>query len=171
MSKLVLEEGRAILDSGKRVEFETGATRDITDGKGRCDLLPLGVVSQMLGTGGKQGRDVVLQALDNFLKSSDVGYLYDVLTTFASSYKKMSYGELVLEVSKHFEAGAAKYEENNWKKGIPTRCYLDSDIRHYIKNGMGLEDEHHDRAFVWNIMCLIWTLEEKPKMDNIMYER
>jgi hypothetical protein len=29
-----------IQDSGNRREFETGAVRDMADGKGRCDLLP-----------------------------------------------------------------------------------------------------------------------------------
>lgn len=28
-------------DSGARREFESGAVRDIQEGKGRCDLLPL----------------------------------------------------------------------------------------------------------------------------------
>ena len=32
-----------ILDSGNRRQFETGAVRDIQEGKGRCDLLPLDV--------------------------------------------------------------------------------------------------------------------------------
>ena len=31
-----------ILDSGNRREFETGAVRDVQEGKGRCDLPPLG---------------------------------------------------------------------------------------------------------------------------------
>ena len=31
----------AILDSGNRRTFQTGAVRDIQEGKGRCDLLPL----------------------------------------------------------------------------------------------------------------------------------
>ena len=30
-----------IKDSGARTEFSTGAVRDIQEGKGRCDLLPL----------------------------------------------------------------------------------------------------------------------------------
>ena len=30
----------SISDSGNRREFETGAVRDIEEGKGRCDLLP-----------------------------------------------------------------------------------------------------------------------------------
>lgn len=33
-----------IMDSGERRRFSTGAVRDIADGKGRCDLLPLDVV-------------------------------------------------------------------------------------------------------------------------------
>lgn len=32
-------------DSGNRREFDSGAVRDINEGKGRCDLLPLGVVA------------------------------------------------------------------------------------------------------------------------------
>lgn len=37
-----------IKDNGERREFETGAVRDIAEGKGRCDLLPLKVVGEML---------------------------------------------------------------------------------------------------------------------------
>lgn len=33
-------EYRAVLDSGKRQEFDTGSRRDSRDGKGRFDLLP-----------------------------------------------------------------------------------------------------------------------------------
>ena len=35
-------------DSGTRREFETGAVRDICEGKGRCDLLPMDVISHYL---------------------------------------------------------------------------------------------------------------------------
>ena len=35
-----------IKDSGERREFQSGAVRDIQEGKGRCDLLPLDVVSK-----------------------------------------------------------------------------------------------------------------------------
>ena len=39
------QDGVVILpDSGERTEFESGAVRDIQEGKGRCDLLPLDVV-------------------------------------------------------------------------------------------------------------------------------
>ena len=29
-----------ITDSGERRQFESGAVRDVAEGKGRCDLLP-----------------------------------------------------------------------------------------------------------------------------------
>ena len=34
-----------ILDSGDRTQFESGAVRDMREGKGRCDLMPLEVVT------------------------------------------------------------------------------------------------------------------------------
>ena len=45
-------------DSGARQEFETGAVRDISEGKGRCDLLPLRAVSEIICDNGKH--DLVL---------------------------------------------------------------------------------------------------------------
>ena len=38
-----------IQDSGARRKFETGAVRDIAEGKGRCDLLPLDIIGDILG--------------------------------------------------------------------------------------------------------------------------
>lgn len=35
-------------DSGNRREFSSGAVRDIAEGKGRCDLLPLGVIGEII---------------------------------------------------------------------------------------------------------------------------
>jgi hypothetical protein len=66
---------------------------------------------------------------------------------------------MFLEVAKHFEEGAKKYGENNWQKGIPVHCYIDSAVRHYLKWLRGDKDEPHDRAFVWNIMCCIWEVD------------
>lgn len=34
------EKMRVILDSGNRHQYDTGAVRDMQEGKGRCDLLP-----------------------------------------------------------------------------------------------------------------------------------
>ena len=74
---------------------------------------------------------------------------------------------MLLEVSKHFEEGAKKYGENNWQKGIPVHCYIDSMVRHYLKFLRGDTDEPHDRAFVWNVMCCAWTVIHKPEMNDL----
>ena len=38
-----------IKDSGERREFETGAVRDMAEGKGRFDLMPLCEVAKLFG--------------------------------------------------------------------------------------------------------------------------
>ena len=38
-----------ILDSGTRRSFESGAVRDIAEGKGRMDLLPLDIIANLYG--------------------------------------------------------------------------------------------------------------------------
>ena len=73
---------------------------------------------------------------------------------------------MLLEVSIHFEEGAKKYGENNWQKGIPVHCYIDSAVRHYLKYLRGDKDEPHDRAFCWNLMCAIWTCKHKPELND-----
>ena len=37
-----------IQDNGVRRKFDTGAVRDIAEGKGRCDLIPLGIIAKIL---------------------------------------------------------------------------------------------------------------------------
>jgi hypothetical protein len=145
-----------IKDSGARREFATGAVRDIQEGKGRCDLLPLDVVGNILS-------NPTFAYIDKFTRTGDTRYLKDALSSsgvFNSSY------DMFLEVSKHFEAGCKKYGERNWQKGIPTHCYVDSAVRHYLKHLRGDDDEPHNRAFVWYILCCIWTCENKPGLND-----
>lgn len=139
-----------ILDSGVRREFETGAVRDIVEGKGRFDLMPLDALSMVLNG------DTVIAAIWRYIETESVGYLACAVRYFAQSIERTVPG-LMLDVAKHFEDGAQKYGENNWQKGLPESCYIDSAIRHYMKYLDGWDDEPHDRAFVWNLMCLIWT--------------
>lgn len=147
-----------ILDSGERRQFETGAVRDIQEGKGRCDLMPLDVASEFLN-------DEILDCIRLFVEQGNYTALLAALNYFKKSVCWNSY-TVLLEVSKHFEEGAKKYGENNWQKGIPTHCYIDSAVRHYLKFCRGDKDEPHDRAFVWNIMCCIWTCKHKPELND-----
>lgn len=146
-----------IKDSGSRHEFSSGAVRDIQDNKGRCDLMPLAVVATLLES--LTGGDYIIREIARFTTTRKTGYLYRALIGFATMAYENSPETMILEVSKHFEEGAKKYGENNWQKGLPVNCYLNSAIRHYLKYRRGDKDEPHDRAFVWNVMCCCWEVD------------
>lgn len=159
-----------ILDSGERREFDTGAVRDIQEGKGRCDLLPLDVLALIYAEKSPhEGRGILLPYIQNFINTGNESYLVGALEYFMlydTPFGDGNWSTMFLEVSKHFEEGAKKYGEHNWQKGIPTHCYIDSAVRHYLKNSRGDTDEPHDRAFVWNILCCIWTCIHKPELND-----
>lgn len=148
-----------IKDSGERREFETGAVRDIQEGKGRCDLLPLDVMHQIFG-------DLEFLTINKFKETGDCQHLIDTIDRFTMLNTQISRAEMGLNLAKHFEEGAKKYGENNWQKGIPVHCYIDSAVRHYLKYRDGWTDEPHDRAFVWNLVCCIWTMQHHPELDD-----
>ena len=156
------EEKPRILDSGKRQQFETGAVRDIRHGKGRCDLMPLEVVAHFCADD-TQETHPVLSKIASFMVSNDTEELYFALSEYAKQRYDSSESAMFLEVSKHFEEGAKKYGENNWQKGLPVHCYIDSAVRHYLKWLRGDKDEPHDRAFVWNLLCCIWEVDFSPR--------
>lgn len=147
-----------IKDSGNRRKFESGAVRDIQEGKGRCDLMPLDVIAKIL-------RDPIIAFIDDFMQSDDVLLLYRVIRYFMEQVYPDK-ATALLELSIHFEEGAKKYGDNNWQKGIPVSCYIDSAVRHYLKYCRGDNDERHDRAFMWNIVCCIWETS-KRHMEEI----
>jgi hypothetical protein len=62
-------------------------------------------------------------------------------------------------LAKHFEAGAVKYEDRNWEKGMPLSVYLDSALRHINKYRDGQRDEPHMVAALWNLTAFIHTRE------------
>ena len=152
-----------ILDSGERREFATGAVRDIREGKGRCDLMPLDVLAEHM-------ENSILLFIHQFTTNGNIGHLYRVLDECPSRLNYHVVPTVYLEVARHFEAGAQKYGEYNWQKGIPVKCYIDSAVRHYLKYLRGDNDEPHDRAFVWNIMCCIWTCKHKPELNDYAKE-
>lgn len=154
----------AIKDSGSRTEFPSGGVRDIQKGKGRCDLMPLEVIAECYcKLFSSDTTHLVFEELDQFTKTGDVTHLYEVLA-LKEPYDALS--TMFLEVAKHFEEGAEKYGENNWQKGLPVNCYINSAVRHYLKWVRGDDDEPHDRSFCWNIICAIWTCNHKPELNG-----
>ena len=110
----------SIKDSGTRREFESGAVRDVQEGKGRLDLLPACAI---------------------------------------------------LRVARHFEAGAKKYSDRNWEKGIPVHSFIDSALRHLMRYLDGQNDEDHLCAAAWNLLCAMWTEEKHPELQDIPARR
>lgn len=160
---LAKDELPKIKDSGERRVFETGAVRDITEDKGRCDLLPLDVVADITAYD-------IMRILDNFQNTGKYQALIEALFAFRDIRFGGSIETMLLEVSKHFANGAKKYEENNWRKGIPVKSYVDSAARHYLKYERGDEDEPNDLAFVWNLLCAVWTCKRKPELNDYAKE-
>lgn len=93
-------------DSGERSEFNTGAVRDASKGKGIPSAIPT---------------------------------------------------RALLKLAKRFEDGAAKYERDNWKQGIPLSRYVDSLYRHLWAYMDGDQTEDHLGAIIWNAVCLSET--------------
>jgi len=175
------ENEKKILDSGARREFASGAVRDIQEGKGRCDLLPLDVVADLYSLWAEKAKNkkyesvsLILKDIDRFIRNGDGYEIFESLSFFRTTFflvnaKHLNLSGMLLEVSKHYEEGAKKYAERNWEKGIPTHCYVDSAVRHLIKWADNWDDEPHDRAFVWNLLGLIWTVKHKPELDDLPY--
>lgn len=224
-------------DSGNRREFETGAVRDMEEGKGRMDLVPWGVCSDLydvmwglfqddrMGFAPDPEHDkcwveehlinaypkilVEMDLMDFLLNPTYVsnaptpgGRLEQIkarflhiaaifclhrwnfmivpesiddksLTDAGRAIVNMVFGYAMLEVAKHYEDGARKYSENNWRKGIDPKIYFDSASRHLMKCMAGWTDEPHDRAFLWNCLCGAWECDaELYKIEsccNISY--
>lgn len=152
-------EAPRIKDSGERRVFETGAVRDCAEGKGRCDLLPLGVIAAWMNS-------IVLAKIAMFVKTHDTSHLRMALDYIAEKHFSCK-ADLVLEMAIHMEEGLKKYPERNWENGISIHSFVDSGVRHYLKVLRGDDDENHLRACVWNLMCCIWTMHNKPEMDDL----
>lgn len=156
-----------IQDSGNRAEFESGAVRDVQTGKGRCDLLPLDVISTIIDS--PMPTVSPIYPVHHFMASGDVGDLFMAIEYFIKE-KSIDTFTAMLELAIHYEEGCSKYGENNWRLGIPVSRYIDSAVRHYLKYRRGDTDERHDRAFMWNIVGAIWTSWHKPELDDIDHD-
>jgi hypothetical protein len=157
-----------ILDSGNRQQFYDAdgnpmGVRDIQEGKGRCDLLPLDVIGELLR--GEEGYYNVFITLSLFIDTGDPLYLKCALAHFIK-IREWDMPTMLLEVAIHMEEGAKKYAERSWQKGIPVCRYVDSAARHYLKYLRGDEDEDHSRAFCWNMLCAWWTCIHMPELNE-----
>jgi len=153
-----------IKDSGARREFTSGAVRDIAEGKGRCDLLPLDILGHFL-------ESEVLLNIDEYIWTGDAKALWSAIKSFCQEYsgKIPDVYTASLEASIQYEEGAKKYSPRNWQKGIDLHCFIDSGVRHYLKFKRGDNDEPHDRAFIWNMLGALWTQKNKQELIDLPF--
>jgi len=59
----------------------------------------------------------------------------------------------LMDLAKHFQAGCQKYGDRNWEKGIPISRFVDSGMRHLTEFTVGMRDENHLIAAIWNLFC------------------
>jgi len=63
------------------------------------------------------------------------------------------------KVAQIYAAGAVKYADRNWQKGINVSRILDSLKRHLNQFEKGLEDEPHLYQLLWNAIALVYTVD------------
>ncbi|MCL2570330.1 MAG: DUF5664 domain-containing protein [Firmicutes bacterium] len=161
--------GDKIKFSGVKVHFESGATREIKGkDKGRCDLLPLKAVAKVLQ---EKDKDEVLKDIGEFVETGNIDYIASAIRKFTKTHTKKTDCEMIIEVSKQYQQGAEKHGERNWEKGFPVHSFIDSGVRHFLLHIDGKVDEPHDRAFMWNMLGCMWTMENRPECIDINFRK
>lgn len=73
--------------------------------------------------------------------------------------------EALMRVARHYQNGADKYDEDNYRKGIPASRCLSSAARHLFQYIKGDRSEDHLSAVVFNILCVIlWEVEQRDDL-------
>ena len=73
----------------------------------------------------------------------------------------------IARLAKHYQAGALKYNEHNWEKGMPIHMFIDSGLRHIFQYLDGDKTEDHLAAAAWNILGAMWTEEKFCELQDI----
>lgn len=75
------------------------------------------------------------------------------------------------EISKTLMFGEIKHGRNNYKKGLPYSKFIGSAMRHLGKYNEGIDTdeesgENHIAHCAANLLMLLWTINNKPEMDD-----
>lgn len=87
--------------------------------------------------------------------------------------------ECLKRLAEHYTKGAKKYDDNNWKKGIPTKRFIESTWRHwgqYLLGRVFPEDEayieeDHLSAIVFNVFGIMFNEESNPGLTKEQMRR
>ena len=168
-----------IKDSGNRRDFPTGARRDRASGKGLPTLIsPIFAQTFIKYNKGAvkdcptmtNYRHCLLAAISGTFRLLegiiDTDLEYAIASDIMGAMKLQNtpdkpfaeiYPIFFQKLAKQLELGAEKYGERNWEKGMPLIEYLNSLLRHLLQWYDGDEDEPHDAAAAFNIMCYCHT--------------
>ena len=79
----------------------------------------------------------------------------------------LMYTQMMFRLARHYEAGALKYADRNWEKGMEFSVYVDAAKRHMEKYVAGWNDEDHLAAAIWNLAALMFMEERMPALDDL----
>ena len=181
------------VDTGNRTELISGGgMRDINPENGRCDLMPLDIVSDIIGIANYIPKDVIigyfeiaehqavgkiLNLVNDYIYRGNANALLESVVVFAiqnyatknittdnfNDVLSATLSSAILDLSHRYREGAEKYAERNWEKGIPIKSFIDSGVRHLLKWCRLDTDENHASAFMWNMIGAVWTHAHKPE--------
>jgi hypothetical protein len=158
---------------GEFHKFEGGGIRYTKEGKGRFDLIPSNALAYLVreieSIYDTSNLDQIFELtstpnlLVNYSNRDFVRVIFGI--TLRMVYKDLSefaiapdnvwrpFVSMLKELAVHYQKGAAKYGENNWRKGIPQWSFEDSGFRHLCQYLNGETDEPHHISSIWNMMC------------------
>lgn len=184
---------------GEKAKFDGGAIRYTKTGKGRFDLIPGEVITEILMHAWESwysNGDMTTSKFDLMCMAYYEGesrYIDTIINLVNLVYcdgeiveddngmdsKEVSFDEFLIGFAKmlkdlaiHYENGAMKYGVDNWKKGIPVTggdrggSFTDSGLRHLDQYIMGLNDEPHHIACIWNFIGALWTKSQEDSIDD-----
>lgn len=166
---------------GKEHKFGE-ATRYTKEGKGRFDLIPACVVSEIISRIEaiyKESKTKYYSKSGLYTIAFDMDYVETIIYMVALKQSVSSYpcteaiidkesmyklfGKTIQELAIHFQKGAEKYGERNCEKGIPLWSFTDSGLRHMNQWFLGISDENHYISAIWNFVMAIWTIKMHPE--------
>lgn len=67
----------------------------------------------------------------------------------------------------HMERGAAKYNDHNWTKGIPSSRFMDSLLRHANRYSARERTEDHMAAVIFNAMGIMFNEDVRTDFHDL----
>lgn len=157
--------------------FSGEGPHDITELKGRCDLMPLETIaefSRYLSSVTEPPKEsfsgeVLFKYLNDFTGSGNKIFIHYILELFIGTFYGGNVGTALLGLAVHFEQDAQLYSERSWEAGIYCHHYINGALRHGLKLLRGDQDSVQARAFMWNLFCLLWTIDNRPQFNDLKY--